>query len=185
MGKVTAERHDTPSGRRYIFRCENGHVHEARQEAANCWAVDRQDDTERGDYDGELERDDRERCPASHQNDGDDICARCGTDLQEGTAESVAPAVPSITPGLWSYDTLTPAGGAYSIWTGGVRIAVVDTRPLAVKHQEKANARAIAEVPAMLAKLRQFVTVTPDTDPIVMFALVEQTRALLARVEGR
>ncbi len=37
---------------------------------------------------------------------------------------------------------------------------------------------------AMLECLRRWTRVKPDDDPVVIFAMIEQTRALLARLEG-
>lgn len=49
---------------------------------------------------------------------------------------------------------------------------------------DKANAELFAEAHVMLEALRRFARVTPGSDPVIMFALIEQTKAILGRIDG-
>ena len=131
---------------------------------------DKQPDPERGDYDGELERD------------------------NPSNPAFVGP-LSRITPGPWALlsrgtgrlvDVIQesdPSNGLAKVWLN-------DYRQRGVTSERRANARAIAEVPAMLALLREFVTdyERGNDGPMAwpdLHISYNKARALLARVEGR
>jgi hypothetical protein len=126
------------------------------------------DDPERGDYDGELEREPGDRGAVEH------------------------PEPTSLTPGPWTFDFDEHAHN-YEITTGqphGGFVEMVATVSLFTEYggpknptQAEADARAIAEVPAMLALLRA-MTAHADRHNTRDPQNISEARALLARVRG-
>jgi hypothetical protein len=145
MSKVTAERHETPSGPRYIFRCEHGHAHEARHDAATCQPS-----------------------------------ATLPATLPWGPAWASDLTPSSITPGPWR---AMPDGYIVSEDGEGCLVARVETENAASQAVVDADARAIAEVPAMLALLRA-MTAHADRHNTRDPQNISEARALLARVRG-
>ena len=87
------------------------------------------------------------------------------------------------TPGPWQPDLVvnptTRQAYPWAIWKDGVRVARVDSRPLAVRSEEEANARLIAAAPEMLALLKRITTTG------YLGEIADEACALLAKVEGK
>jgi len=85
------------------------------------------------------------------------------------------------TPGPWeSEPTGTRKVGQsvpWAIWRGGIRLAIVDARPLHAAQESEANARLIVQAPAMYEIVR-LLSERDERDP-----LVEDAIELLAKVE--
>lgn len=120
-----------------------------------------------------------------HDHASDESCfdGSCGTNPNQ-TAKH--------TPGPWRVGTGATIVGVRPDGSGLPLMVAQCVRPIHGTEQEDnaylfANARLIAQAPALLAVLRTVEAAfnVKEIDPLVAFATIEKVRATIARVEGR
>lgn len=91
-----------------------------------------------------------------------------------------------FTPGPWQAEGFrvreVHRDFSYGIWKDGVRLALVDCRPLAKRSEEEANARLIAAAPELMAALQELLAVVDHENA---YGAIEARIAKIARLGAR